>query len=97
MAQESGGSASLELRIWRCLGLEMLIQNESLTGGNCNHREAHSRAGRERGGNEKDTELSTEQLQHPKAGRVESSQSKQRDRGENAASRDPERHSVPAA
>ena len=27
MAQQSGGSASLELRIWRCLGLEMLIQN----------------------------------------------------------------------
>ena len=55
------------------------------------------RAGRERGGNEKDTELSAEQLQHPKTGRVESSQSKWRDRGENAASREPERHGVPAA
>ena len=71
--------------------------SECLTGGNCNHRGGYSRAGRERGGNEKDTELSAEQLQHPKTGRVESSQSKWRDRGENAASRDPERHGVPAA
>ena len=54
-------------------------------------------AGRERGENDKDTELSTEQLQHSKTGRVESSQSKLRDSGENAVSRDPGRHSVPAA
>ena len=52
MAQESGGSASLELSI----GLEMLIQNESLTCGNCNLRAAYNRAGRERGENDKDTE-----------------------------------------
>lgn len=87
MAQESGGSASLELRI----GLEMLIQNGSLTGGNSNHKGAYNRAGRERGENEKDTELSTEQLQHSKTGRVESSQSKLRDSGENEARRDPGR------
>ena len=60
-------------------------------------RGGYDRVGRDRGENEKDTELSPEQLQCSKTGRVESRQRKLRASGENSASRDPGRHGVPAA
>lgn len=60
-------------------------------------RGGYDRVGRKRGENEKDTELSPERLQCSKTGRVESRQRKLRASSENAASRDPGRHGVPAA
>lgn len=70
----------------------MLIQNGSLTAETATTKgHINEAVGRERGENEKDTELSTEQLQHSKTGRGRSSQSKLRDSGENETSRDPGR------